>query len=203
MGSLAKQLRVLTYIGLILVVTGALAGGGGDVELRSGVVRSAPHEEPSGESGGDGPERWIVHLDRAPGWHEKGAIEMAGARVIAPLPGQAYLVSIPADRAAALSGLPELDWATRYLPQDKIAPEIATVGASEGDVIVFLQLFADADPETVAAELEADGLTVTGVGSGSRFDRLVLRMSSDEVEAHRDALAARNDVFWIGRRHRR
>jgi subtilisin-like proprotein convertase family protein len=115
-------------------------------------------------------------------------------------------VSLPADRAAALSSIPEVDWAAPYLPQDKIAPEIATLRAAEAgdeDVIVYLQLFSDVDPDEVAAELEAQGLTVTGAGRGSRFGRVVLLMSAEDVEARRAELAARNDVFWVGRRYRR
>ena len=74
-----------------------------------------------------GDKKGIVRFGHAPGWFEKGAIETFGARVVTPLPGQAYLVSVPPGRSAGLSQIAGVDWATPYLPQDKISPEIAAV----------------------------------------------------------------------------
>jgi hypothetical protein len=205
MSGLSRILPTLTSIGLLLAVTGALAGGP-EVELRSGVVRPAGQESPSGESGADGPERWVVKFTKAPGWHEKGEVETAGGRIIAPLPGQAYLVTVPQGREADLSQIPGVSWATPYLPQHKISPEIANViskGGSEQDVIVLLHLFPDANAAVVADELATAGLRIEGASDGLRFDRIVVRMSPAEVVSNRGALAGRNDLFWIERRHRR
>jgi subtilisin-like proprotein convertase family protein len=198
--------RLLVYVGLLLAVTVALAASDGEVALRSGVVRPAGNESPSGESGTDGPERFVVKFANSPGWHEKGAVEMAGGHVVAPLPGQAYLVTVPQGRAVSLSTIPGVMWATPYLPQHKISPEIAEVVSKsdeEADVIVLLHLFPDADANAVAAELSASGLRVEGASNGSRFDRIVMRMAPAEVASHRAGLAERNDIFWIEKRHRR
>jgi len=191
---------------LTLAISGILAGSPDrPVELRSGVIQPGRSAAAAVADPG-GPERWVVRFRKAPGLHEKGAVETAGARVVTPLPGKAYLVTVPAERGASLSGIPGVEWATPYLPQDKIAPEIAEVRAKtdgRNDVIVLLQLFPDAHADTVAAELSGTGLRVEGSGKDSRFGRVVLRMSPDEIESRRDELAARNDVFWISRRHRR
>ncbi len=203
MKGLSRKLLVLASIGLVLAVTGAF---GGEVPLRSGAIGANRETASSGESGAGGPERWIVRFNNPPGWHEKGEIETAGGRVVTPLPGQAYLVTVPEGRPASLSQIPGVDWAVPYLPQDKISPEIAEVvskGGEESDVVVLLHLFPDADATAVAHELAAAGLRVEGSNNGSRFDRIVVLMTPAEVESRRDDLAGRNEVFWIERRHRR
>ena len=199
--------RLFVGIGLILAVTAVpVANSDREVPLRSGTIGSDRHVTRSGESDTGGPERWIVRFNDPPGWFEKGAVETAEGRVIAPLPGQAYLVTVPQGRSASLLQVSGVDWASPYLPQDKISPEIAAVasmGAGEDDVIVLLHLFPDASAAAVANELTASGLRVEGSGDGFRFDRIVMRMTPAEVESHRSDLSERNDVFWIERRHRR
>ncbi len=129
-----------------------------------------------------------------------------GARVETPLPGWAYLVSVPAEKAASLKAVARVDWAAPYLPRDKIAPAIAAMPESGGgatEVVVVLHLFSDANAKAVASDLEAIGLRVSGARGGSRFGRVVLLMTPAEVDAFREDLARRNDVFWIDVRHRR
>jgi subtilisin-like proprotein convertase family protein len=124
---------------------------------------------------------------------------------VAPLSGQAFLVDLPPGREIALSGIAGVDWAAPYLPQDKIAPEIAQAPDSEPaeDVAVVVHLFDDVDPHAVAAELGASGLRVVGSGRGGRFGRVVVLATPEEIRTRVSALAERNDVFWIGRRARR
>jgi len=192
---------------VVFSMTASLAGSSdGEVRLRSGVIKPGDSNGKTVVADADGPQRWVVRFRQAPGWFEKGAVETAGARVETPLPGQAYLVSIPSTRAQGLAGIPSVDWATPYLPQHKIAPEIAGLTGrekAEGDVVVLLHLFSDANAKAVAADLEAAGLRVEGAGNGSRFDRVVVLMSADEVQERVTELSERNDVFWVGRRHRR
>ena len=179
--------RLFVGIGLILAVTAVpVANSDREVPLRSGTIGSDRHVTRSGESDTGGPERWIVRFNDPPGWFEKGAVETAEGRVIAPLPGQAYLVTVPQGRSASLLQVSGVDWASPYLPQDKISPEIAAVasmGAGEDDVIVLLHLFPDASAAAVANELTASGLRVEGSGDGFRFDRIVMRMTPAEVES--------------------
>jgi len=207
-------MKIITYWTLLVAlmitvfpVTAILAGSsGGEVELRSGVIKPDPSLNEAAVADVDGPRRWVVRFRHPPGWFERAAVETAGARVETPLPGQAYLVSVPAARAMGLAGLPSVDWATPYLPQYKIAPEIAGLRAGlekAEDVVVLLHLFSDANATAVAAELASAGLRVEGARNGSRFDRVVLLMTPGEVESRMDELAQRNDVFWVGRRHRR
>jgi subtilisin-like proprotein convertase family protein len=199
---------ILTLAILVLVpAAGIAASPQGEVVLRSGVVEPDGAPSPAAASKPDALERWVVRFRRAPGWFERAAVETAGARVEAPLPGQAYLVSIPAARANGLAHIPSVEWATPFLPQHKIAPEIDAVRSgrerTDSDVVVLLHVFADADAESVADALAAAGLRVEGARDGKRFDRVVLIMSPEEVETRTDELAERGDVFWVGRRHRR
>jgi subtilisin-like proprotein convertase family protein len=185
------------------------AGGdrpaGGTVRLRSGVVDAsragmAPTARPEEAA------RWVVRFLAPTGWPQRGALEAAGARIVAPLPDQAFLVDVPPGRAIALAKLPGVEWALPYLPQDKLAPEVGqAAGAADGsaDVAIVVHLFPDADPKAVAVELSAAGLRVTGAGRGGRFGRIVLLASPEELRGPVAELARRNDVFWIGQRYRR
>jgi len=187
---------------LSLAVT-IVSGTTGDrqVALRSGVIQPGIGEA---QAGTGGMERWVVRFINETGWFERGRLEVAGARIEAPLPGQAFLVSVPAGGGAAFESIPGVDWATPYLPQHKISPEIDAVNDTDGgQVIVLLHLFVDADPVAVASNLSAAGLRIEGVGSGERFDRIVLLMAPAEVTAWREKLSGRDDIFWVGRRHRR
>ena len=206
-----SRARILTWslalASLLVVSTAVMADGDGrGVALRSGVIEPGQAAQRGSLADASGLARVVVRFSSAPGLYERGRLQSVGARIETPLPGQAYLVSIPAARATELSAVPGVDWAEAYLPSDKIAPEIArvseTLGASD-DVIVLLHLFADADASQVAEELTAAGLQVEGSGNGARFDRIVLRMTANEVDSRHRELAERNDVFWISRRHRR
>jgi subtilisin-like proprotein convertase family protein len=192
---------------LTVLATGALADSTAPaVELRSGVIGP----DRVADSATHGPEvskqRWVVRMKSAPGWSDRGALEAMGARVETPLPGWAYLVSVPSERASTLRSHARVDWTAPYLPQDKIAPEIAMLSGADdwtGNVAVVVHLFADANVKNLAAELETMGLDVAGARGGSRFGRIVLLMTPAEVAGFRDDLASRNDVFWIGQRARR
>lgn len=178
---------------------------GGAVHLRSGTI-DGTRAARAAESAPGQPGRWVVRFRTAPGWLERGALETAGARIAAPLPDQAYLVSVPAGRAAALARIPGVDWAVPYLPQDKIAPEIGDATDATGDardVVLVVHLFVDADPHAVGAELSASGLAVAGAGRGGRFGRVVLLAKPSKARDIAGTLAERNDVFWIGTRGRR
>jgi subtilisin-like proprotein convertase family protein len=193
---------------LLLSIT-AVASARADsraVPLRSGAIEPGRQAGPARIGESDDPLRYVVRFHDAPGWSERGRLQGVGAKVEAPLPGQAYLVSLPAAKAAELARIPGVDWAAPLLAADKISPEIAAVKTGPDapeKVVVLLQLFADAQPKLVAAELAAAGFEVAGAGRGSRFGRLVMLMSPAEVESSRELLAERNDVFWVARRHRR
>ena len=195
----ASTLAALTW------TTASAAPGDGRVHLRSGVIDGSRAHVAAATAGPGEPGRWVVRFRQAPGWLERGTIETAGARVVAPLPDQAFLVSIPPGRAVALAKLAGVAWAAPFLPQDKIAPEIASPSAPESynDIVVVLHLFGDADPHAVAAELAASGIRVASSSRGREFGRLVVLATPDEVRTRVTALAERNDVFWIDRRFRR
>jgi subtilisin-like proprotein convertase family protein len=193
-----------SIVAIVLLFSAAAAAetAGGKVHLRSGVVdgaRAVPTAKP-GEPG-----RWVVRFRNAPGWLERGKLETAGARVVVPLPDQAYLVDVPPGRAVALSRVAGVEWAVPYLAQDKVAPEIeqASRSGSDDEIAVVLHLFPDADPKAVAAELAGAGVRVAGAGRGGRFGRITVLAKSEDLRGRLTGLAERNDVFWIGQRHRR
>ena len=99
MGRLPLALVLLTVL-----ATGALADSTAPaVELRSGVVTP----DRVADSFTHGPEvakqRWVVRMKSAPGWSDRGLLEAMGARVETPLPGWAYLVSVPAENVSLAS----------------------------------------------------------------------------------------------------
>jgi len=208
MKSTVVRVTLLGSLILALCVPTLAATSGRGVELRSGVIEPDSRAIPERIEGSTAPERWIVRFKKAPGQAEKNRLIAAGAKVDTPLPGQAYLVTAPAGRGLSLKSVSGVDWATPYLPQDKIAPEIAAVRAVENeteaeDVVVLLHLFPDTNAAMVSAELSAAGLRVEGSGGDARFGRVVLLMKPSEVASRKGELASRNDVFWVERRHRR
>ncbi len=190
----------------VLACSVAAAGSpGGQVHLRSGTLDGSRAAQGTAATPG-APGRFVVRFQKATGWPERAALETAGARIVAPLPDQAFLVDLSVGQAAAVSALPGVDWAVPFLPQDKIAPEILQVSGAEhgaAAIPVVVHLFPDADPHAVAAELSASGNRVAGASRGGRFGRVVLLVAPEEVRSRAAALADRNDVFWIGRRARR
>lgn len=191
----------------ILTAAAASAGAsGGRVHLRSGVIDGSRAQTSAATSQPGEPGRFVVRFQRPVGWPERGALETAGARIVAPLPDQAFLVSVPPGRTVALSQIPGVEWAVPFLPQDKLAPELGRLesqGKRGGDVALVVHLFPDADPREVAAELGAIGLRVTGAARGERFGRLVLLVTPEQARGEIAALAERNEVFWVGHRARR
>ena len=200
--------RAVIGSGLAVLVwsSTAAAPSGNAVHLRSGTIDGSRAGKAVATAGANEPARWVVRFRQAPGWLERSTLETADLRVVAPLPDHGFLVDVPPGHAAAFAKIPGVEWAVPYLPQDKLAPELAQVSASSADdfeVALIVHLFADADPHAVAAELAASGLRVAGSGRGGRFGRVLLTASPAEVRGLSATLAQRNDVFWIGRRGRR
>ncbi len=87
---------------------------------------------------------------RPPGWLERSALETAGARIVAPLPDQAFLVDVPPGRAIALSKHPGRGVGRAVPPagQDRAGdrPGGRRAGQGSADLAVVVHLFADADP---------------------------------------------------------
>ncbi len=202
---LYRNVAIASGLAALIWSATAAAPIDGTVRLRSGVIDASRAGTTVATAAANQTGRWVVRFRKAPGWLERGALETTGVRVVAPLPDQAFLVDVPPGRVVALSKLPGVHWAVPYLPQDKIAPEIANVSAPEkgDDVAVVLYLFGDADPHAVAAELSASGVRVASSSRGGTFGRLVMLATPEEVRTRVVALAERNDVFWIGRRSRR
>ena len=191
----------------IAAFSAALAAApGGAVRLRSGAIDGSRAGSAASPASPGEPVRRVVRFQRPVGWPERGALETAGARIVAPLPDQAFLVSVPAARAATLTSIPGVEWSVPYLPQDKIAPEIgraAGTGKAGTDIAVIVHLFPDADPHRAASELGSSGLRVASAARGRRFGRVLLLATPEELRERVTGLAERNDVFWIGQRARR
>jgi len=198
--------RAALAAGLAVAACAAVraAAADGPVALRSGVVDAA-RVGVAAPAAPNQPGRWIVRFRQPAGWLDRGALETAGARVVAPLSGEAFLVDVPVGRSVALAKIPGVHWAGPYLAQDKIAPEVSkvAVGEDERPVALVVHLFPDVDPHAVGAELSAAGLGVTGAGRGGRFGRVVLLAAPEAARNVAAKLSERNDVFWVGLRGRR
>ncbi len=197
-----KQVFVAALAGLLL--TTVVAAGDDVVRLRSGDVKPLAIGDPRAPEANSS-RRWVVRFNQPTGMFERGSLSSAGVKIEAPLSGQAYLVTIPDNRSVDLTSIPGVDWATPFRAEHKISPEIVDAQPVEGaeEILVLLHLFTDANAQAVADELTAAGLDVKGVGSGARFDRILLSMDATQVNTWSGPLAERDDVFWVGRRYRR
>ena len=201
-----ERVAIAAVLGALAWTSALAAAPDGAVALRSGVVDSGRATVAPSAATPNQPGRWIVRFREAAGWLDRSALESAGARIVAPLSGDAFLVDVPAGRTIAFSKIPRVHWAGPYLPSDKIAPEIAQVSASTGDdgpVALVVHLFPGVDPHAVGAEFSAAGFGVTGAGRGGRFGRVVLLAAPTTARSVAAELSERNDVFWVGARARR
>ncbi|MCP3978487.1 MAG: S8 family serine peptidase [bacterium] len=178
------------------------------VELKSGAVRPGRPVDSATHGLGVAAQRFVVRLAKEAGSADRSEIEALGVKVDAPLSASAYLISASAEKAAQLNGLARVDWVAPYLPQDKIAPAIASIaprgpGDEEAHVAVVLHLFSDTDVRSLKADLEASGYSVAATRGGARFGRAVLLMTKAEIADRRETLARRNEVFWIDERRPR
>ena len=141
---------------------------------------------------------------------QQRALAASGVRVYTYLPHHAYLAKAPAgwrqEKAARLGA----SWTGLWLPSYKISRGIAAMTQVEpGDLAkiqpapedyrpVMLHVLPDADVRDLAERLEELGLHgITASKQRASFSRLRLLLSPAEIAAHRDALAALGEVFWI------
>jgi hypothetical protein len=106
-------LAVLAVAILFPAGSRAVAGDDAGVVLRSGPVSPGRPEAVSALVAGK-PGRMVVRFRHPTGAASRALLAGLVDRIDTPLPGQAFLVTLPAGRAAALAGLPGVDWATPW-----------------------------------------------------------------------------------------
>jgi hypothetical protein len=193
--------RYLTFG--VLVLSASLVHAQG-ILLKSGTIdtsRPAPETETVDDAAAD--EIVLVQFPGPVTAEQEKALREASLRVYTYLPGNAFLVKMPAGarRKAQAFGA---SWTGTYRPSHKMSPSISAMRAAasqgaETREIVMLQVFPDADVRELVRQIREDlGLRgVVGSGQGSFFSRIRLLMTPAEIAEHREDLARLGEVFWI------
>jgi hypothetical protein len=141
---------------------------------------------------------------------EYARLEAAVERVYSYLPHDAFLVRLKAPQQALSlpQEVPGMVWSGPYQPAYKLSPVVTAVTdtpeKAREERIVMVQIFPDADLDTVARQVEALGLgEIVGQRAGERWSRLRLLASPARIVAQREALARIPDVFWVDTEARR
>ncbi len=133
-----------------------------------------------------------------------------GARTLAPLGSEGLLLWLPAGATEALTRLPGVAWTAPYRPELRIDPDLQ--GVEDDDprdtIPVTLRLLRGTDLQQATQRLNALGLTVHGLESGSaatprrleRAARLVVTPTPAQLRRLLDVASAWPETLWIGRR---
>lgn len=111
-------------------------------------------------------DRFILQLDAVPDLRQRRELEDLGITLLHPLPGTAWLASVPADLAAAQLERLSVRWVGALQRDDRLSPAFASDRLGEhaqreaGRVEVLIKLFADADSTAVVARLQELGVRV-------------------------------------------
>ncbi len=87
------------------------------------------------------------------------SLKDAGAEVLQYLPHQAFLVYADNASIARIAGHSRVRWVGRYLPEDKLAPQVRAfaAGATDGRAMFDVAVFKRADLEGTARIIESSG----------------------------------------------
>ncbi|MEE8526097.1 MAG: S8 family serine peptidase, partial [Thermoanaerobaculia bacterium] len=140
---------------------------------------------------------------------QSAALEGLVERVVTYLPHDAFLVKIAAEHRHLLTA-DEIGavWSGPYHPAYKISPAVAGLEAVTAAKDDRRQLLIHVFPDASLAEVEdkialLERGEIVGRGSGERWSRIRMLMSSADVAAVRDQLARMAGVFWIDLESRR
>lgn len=126
-------------------------------------------------------------------------IRGAGAKPIAYLPEQAYVVHLPSGGAATLRALPEVRWVGPFRPEWKLAPDLGTrpyaqfTRPLDGRLEVTVDLFAGEELEPMTTRASELGLEILSAYGFSDTRRLRLRGTMPQLQT----LAQEQAVAWI------
>ncbi len=189
--------------------------------------RPAPPLAPSaaGEAAGGG-EVVLLKFPRPVTAAQREAMREAGLAVYTYLPHDAFLVRTPAGWRRDAGNLARLgaSWAGPYLPVYKLSRAVAGMrGGDDAELpsvtadaggrgktpgkpprggseyhVVMLHLFPEADARELVEHLRGTGVPgIVGWRQREGFSRVRLLMTAAEIAAHREALAALGEVFWM------
>ncbi len=134
------------------------------------------------------PDRWTRRM-----------AEATGARVLAYLPDQAFVLRVPAQSLAGVRALPDLRWEGPLSPEWKLAPDLGTrpyrdaSRRQQGRLLAVIELWPDADADWVAARLQAQGLELRAIFTNDGLHRLLVSADLAQLEV----AATLDDVAFI------
>jgi len=143
---------------------------------------------------------------------QRKALAAAALRIYTYLPDDAFLVRLPAGRAAEapLRAALGASWTGPWHPLYKISRSVAGVEPAvpartlKGRRSLMIQVYPDADLEAVVREIR--GLGIAGVAAWRKnpfFSRIRLLLTDEEIARFRAGLARLPEVFWIDLEPRR
>jgi hypothetical protein len=140
---------------------------------------------------------YLVQLDGPPTDARKGAVEEAGAELIAYLPDNTYIARIDGADMAAVTGRSAVAWVGPYHPAYKVSPLIGSHEfknprrANDSFLTLMVRVFDDMDG--TARLMEAEGASVIERVDDGFQKLLVVRAAPGVVPA----LARIRTVWWI------
>lgn len=143
---------------------------------------------------------------------QRKALDAAALRVYTYLPHDAFLVRLPAGRAAEASFQAEVgaSWTGPYHPLYKISRWVAAVEAEESGSrtaeprSLMVQLYPDADLKEAIGAIRGLGIGgIAGWRENPFFSRIRLLLTDGEIARFRADLARLPEVFWIDLEPRR
>lgn len=108
----------------------------------------------------------ILQLDNIPTLRERRELHDLGIKLLTPLPGTAWLASVPADLSAAQLKRVPVRWMGRLEANDKLAPALRERRAGPhalrepGRIELLVKLFAGANVEQITVDFERLGAEV-------------------------------------------
>lgn len=142
---------------------------------------------------------FVVQLRRPARTTDMQHLHALGAKVVNYLPSKAYVVRLPAGKAAAVRALDEVRWLGTFQPGFKIAPDLGLRPLEDpsrrtaGGFEVTVDLFPEEDLEAVAAQVTGIGAELVRSYAFSDTRRLELRATRAQIEQ----IAWISAVAWI------
>jgi subtilisin family serine protease len=200
-----RTVQVMVASFVLLLPGGAARGadlGDGQVHFRAEtyavVDGPSASAEPRTAIAPDDAQTWIVPLTGPADDTARAALERAGARVVAAVPSNAYLVRAPRSAAVALRALPFVARVDALPSAWKISPDIGTRTFRDPERaalaparLLEISFFPGEDPGAVGRAVADAGAQVLDLRAGTR--RLAALAEPEAIPA----IAAVSAVEWI------
>jgi len=140
---------------------------------------------------------YLVQLAGPPTDARKSAVEQLGARLVAYVPNNAYIVELAGDDIARVAGSPEVSWVGPFHPAYKMSPTIGTHEFADprraASSFLMLRVRVFDDLTNTAGAIESLGGRVTETLDNG-FQKLLVVSAAPGLL---DGIARIDDVWWI------